>query len=100
VLAFAGIGRPEKFFETLAGMGCDVVATRAFADHHPYTSDEVMRLVEDAAAAGAIAVTTKKDAVRLPPEACDIVRTLSVTLEWRDRNALDTLLSPALTAKA
>jgi tetraacyldisaccharide 4'-kinase len=100
VLAFAGIGRPEKFFETLAGMGCDVVATRAFADHHPYANDEVMRLVEDAAAAGAIAVTTEKDAVRLPPEACDIVRTLGVTLEWRDRNALDTLLSPALTAKA
>ena len=104
VLAFAGIGRPEKFFETLAGMGCDVVAARAFADHHPYTSDEVMRLVEDAATAGAIAVTTEKDAVRLPPEARDIVRPLGVTLEWRDRNALDTLLSPALspalTAKA
>lgn len=104
VLAFAGIGRPEKFFETLAGMGCDVVATRAFADHHPYTGDEVMRLLEDAAAAGAIAVTTEKDAVRLPAEARDIVRTLGVTLEWRDPAALDTLLSPALspalTAKA
>lgn len=104
VLAFAGIGRPEKFFETLAGMGCDVVATRAFADHHPYTDDEVMRLMEDAATAGAIAVTTEKDAVRLPSEARDIVRTLGVTLEWRDQSALDTLLSsalsPAPTAKA
>ncbi|MFT5486466.1 MAG: tetraacyldisaccharide 4'-kinase [Paracoccaceae bacterium] len=104
VLAFAGIGRPQKFFETLAGMGCDVVATRAFADHHPYTSDEVMRLLEDAAAAGAIAVTTEKDAVRLPAETRDIVRTLGVTLEWRDQSSLDTLLSsalsPALTAKA
>lgn len=108
VLAFAGIGRPEKFFETLAGMGCDLVATRAFADHHPYTSDEVIRLVEDASVAGAIAVTTEKDAVRLPAEARDIVRTLGVTLEWRDPAALDTLISralssapsPALTAKA
>ena len=104
VLAFAGIGRPEKFFETLSGMGCDLVATRAFADHHPYTSDEVMKLLEDAAAAGAIAVTTEKDAVRLPSEARDIVRTLSVTLEWRDEAALDRLLipalSPALTTRA
>lgn len=96
VLAFAGIGRPEKFFETLAGMGCDIVATRSFADHHPYTSDEVMRLVEDAAAAGAVPVTTEKDAVRLPAEARDIVHTLGVTLEWRDQSALDTLLSTAL----
>lgn len=104
VLAFAGIGRPEKFFETLAGMGCDIVATRAFADHHPYSSDEVMRLIEDAAAAGAVAVTTEKDAVRLPAEAHDIVRTLGVTLEWRDQMALDTLVAAALptthTAKA
>lgn len=98
VLAFAGIGRPEKFFETLAGMGCEVVATRAFADHHPYTSDEVMRLVEDAAAAGALAVTTEKDAVRLPAEARDVVRTLGVMLEWRDRSALDTLISTALSS--
>lgn len=98
VLAFAGIGRPEKFFETLAGMGCDVVATKAFADHHPYTSDEVMRLIEDAAAAGAVAVTTEKDAVRLPAEARDIVRTLGVTLEWRDQVALDTLVSAELPA--
>lgn len=97
VLAFAGIGRPEKFFETLAGMGCELVETRAFADHHPYTSDEVMKLLEDAAAAGAIPVTTEKDAVRLPHEAHGIIRTLGVTLEWRDEAALDRLLAPALS---
>lgn len=104
VLAFAGIGRPEKFFETLAGMGCDVIATKSFADHHPYTGDEVMQLMENAATAGAIAVTTEKDAVRLPAEARDMIRTLGVTLEWRDLSALDTVLRPALpsgqTAKA
>lgn len=103
VLAFAGIGRPQKFFDTLAGMGCNLVATRAFADHHPYTSDEVMQLLEEAAAAGAVAVTTEKDAVRLPAESRDIVRTLGVTLEWRDPGALDRLvssvLSPPPTAK-
>ena len=97
VLAFAGIGRPEKFFETLAGMGCQLMATREFADHHPYTSDEVMKLMEDAAAVGAIPVTTEKDAVRLPAEAQGLIRTLGVTLEWRDEAALDRLLAPALS---
>ncbi len=99
-VAFAGIGRPEKFFETLAGMGCKLVATRAFADHHPYTTDEIMRLIETAAAAGAQTVTTEKDATRLPEEARAMVRTLRVTLEWRDRDALDTVVAPALQAKA
>ena len=40
VIAFAGIGRPEKFFETLAGMGCDLVSVRRFPDHHAYKADE------------------------------------------------------------
>lgn len=100
VVAFAGIGRPEKFFETLAGMGCDLIATRSFADHHPYTTDEVMRLVEIAASAGATAVTTEKDAMRLPADARDMVRALRVALEWRDPGALDTVIAPALQAKA
>lgn len=99
VVAFAGIGRPEKFFETLAGMGCTLVATRAFADHHPYTTDEVVRLIETAAAAGAQPVTTEKDATRLPEETRTMVRTLRVTLEWRDRDALDTVVAPVLRAK-
>ena len=36
VVAFAGIGRPEKFFETLEESGCTVIARHAFADHHRY----------------------------------------------------------------
>lgn len=100
VVAFAGIGRPEKFFETLAGMGCDLIETEPFADHHRYTVDEVMRLVETAAEVGAEAVTTEKDATRLPEKARDMVRTLRVTLEWRDPAALDKVIAPVLQAKA
>ena len=92
VIAFAGIGRPEKFFETLAGMGCDLVSARRFPDHHAYKADEVMRCVEAAAAAGAVAVTTEKDAVRLPPEARKMVEVLRVELEWRNPAAFDRLV--------
>lgn len=99
VVAFAGIGRPAKFFETLAGMGCEIVEAHAFADHHPYRAEEAMRLVDRAAEAGAIPVTTEKDAVRLPPDARRMVEVLRVTLEWRNTAALARVLAPVLTAK-
>ena len=100
VVAFAGIGRPGKFFETLAGMGCHVIATRDFPDHHAYSPDEIMSLIDTAAAANALLVTTEKDAVRLPPAARDMVKVLRVVLEWQDDDALDKLLEPVITVKA
>ncbi|HEU0221634.1 MAG TPA: tetraacyldisaccharide 4'-kinase [Paracoccaceae bacterium] len=66
VVAFAGIGRPEKFFETLRGLGAILVAAHGFADHVPYSAAVLRRLAREAEAAGALLVTTDKDAVRLP----------------------------------
>ena len=99
VVAFAGIGRPEKFFATLKGLGAAIKATRAFADHHSYTPDEIMRLVEEARAADAEPITTEKDAVRLPPEARAMVRVLKVALAWDDPASPDRLLAPVLERK-
>jgi len=93
VLAFAGIGRPEKFFDTLRGLGCDVVATRAFADHQPYDPDTVMRLIDAATATSALLVTTEKDYVRLPPAGRDVAVALPVRLEFDDPEAVDRLLA-------
>ncbi len=93
-VAFAGICRPGKFFETLEGIGCEVVARHPFADHHRYSPDEIMTLVEEADAKTALPVTTEKDFVRLPEEAKPMVRTLSVTLEWRDPAGIRALLAP------
>jgi tetraacyldisaccharide 4'-kinase len=84
VLAFAGIGRPEKFFDTLADTGADIVARRSFADHHAFSEADVAGLVQEAAAAGAALVTTEKDRVRLPADL--EVLTLPVELEF-DRSA-------------
>lgn len=65
VLAFAGIARPDKFFITLAELGA-VIADRAiFPDHHPYTERDANRLLQKAAAADLLLVTTLKDQTRL-----------------------------------
>ena len=72
VLCFAGLGNPEQFFRDVETTGETIAARRAFADHHPYTGDDVRALHEAARDAGAHAlVTTEKDAVRLPPIARD-----------------------------
>jgi tetraacyldisaccharide 4'-kinase len=96
VLAFAGIGRPAKFFDALAAHGINAIETVGFADHHRYTADELTRLAAAASAAGAVLVTTAKDAVRLPAALRARVTVLTVTLAWGDPGALERLLAPVL----
>jgi tetraacyldisaccharide 4'-kinase len=68
VFAFAGIASPQRFFEDLTALGCSVVGTRAFRDHHPYSRRDLDGLVAAARAVDADALlTTEKDLVRLLP---------------------------------
>jgi tetraacyldisaccharide 4'-kinase len=92
VLAFAGIGRPSKFFATLAQAGAQVVDQVAFPDHHSFRPAELQRLLRRAADLGAIPVTTPKDAVRLPPSIRDQVRVAGVALLWADAGQIEVLL--------
>jgi tetraacyldisaccharide 4'-kinase len=94
VYAFAGIGRPEKFFATLEALDAQVVGREAFADHAPYDPATLARLAATAEAAGARLVTTAKDAVRLGPAAG--VTVLDVDLAWDDKEALLRLLEPVI----
>ncbi len=100
VLAFAGIGRPEKFFTSLAEAGVDVAATASFPDHHRYRERELARLVARAEAQHLLLVTTPKDAVRLPQRLRKHVHVIGVGLHWEDETALAALLAPVLAKAA
>ena len=94
VLAFAGIGRPAKFFDTLRGLGANLVKTISLNDHQPLSRGLLSRMIREAASLNAQLVTTEKDAVRLPAKMRGQVLTLPVRLEFDDPAALDGLPMP------
>lgn len=81
VVAFAGIGRPGKFFDMLRDQGVFVAACRAFPDHHPYGPSDLSELKDLQRIHGATLVTTQKDFVRLDPDFAKTVEVVSVHLD-------------------
>lgn len=92
--AFAGIGRPSKFFSMLERNGAKLVARESFPDHHDYKPEEIDRLVTAAHAAGASLVTTEKDWNRLSRFNRAHVRSVPVRFHTEPHDALDRLLDP------
>lgn len=97
VVAFAGIGRPDKFFATLRGLGAQLIETREFPDHHAFSASDIARL--KAKARGALLMTTEKDFVRLTPQEREGVSFLPVRAEFDDPAAFARLLDSVAPAR-
>lgn len=95
VLAFAGIGRPQKFFDTLTEAGYDVIDTVSFPDHHPYEQGDLELLISKASEVTARLITTEKDYVRLAPEARRFIDVLPARLAITQIDRLKALLEAA-----
>jgi tetraacyldisaccharide 4'-kinase len=68
VMAVAATARPRDFFDELAAQGWNLVSTRAFPDHHPFSRDDLAQVDREARASGAaLVLTTEKDLMRLLP---------------------------------
>lgn len=92
VMAFAGIGRPDKVFKTLRDLGADLVKTVALDDHQPLSPALLQRMEAEAKSLGARLVTTEKDAMRLPHAQRAAILTLPVRLRFTPDDALARLL--------
>lgn len=92
VLAFAGIGRPQKFFTSLSRAGADMVASYAFPDHYVFTENDLCRLSEMADRLRATLITTAKDHVRLTPAWRQKIDFFAVEIRFHDPERLRELI--------
>jgi len=92
ILAFSGIGRPQKFFDMLTRHGAELAGSAAFPDHHPYSASELEALVARAENANALLVTTEKDYVRIAPNSRHAIVPVPVRMQFDSASQLDSLL--------
>lgn len=103
VLAFAGIGDPDKFFATLRAAGIDAPIRRGFPDHHRYSGAEARALLRDAEINKLDLLTTEKDLARLKDDAmvaplAQRARALPVTMKIAESAAFERLVVGACRA--
>lgn len=101
VLAFAGIGDPERFFATLSASGITVAEKRVFPDHHPFSTEEIEALILRAEREELVPVTTEKDMARMRgqgmlPYLSRSIVPFAITMEIAERDVLRLALSNTL----
>lgn len=87
---FAGLGRPEKFRETLERNKFQLIGFRSFPDHHKYSLQDIERLLSNAGMHRLI--TTQKDIVKIPAEFHDRIDVLKISLSFESPETLIPLL--------
>jgi len=92
VVGFAGLGRPDKFRVSLEEAGANVLGFHAFADHHPYTDDDLRDLMARSETLNAELVTTEKDWVRLGDKWRRYIKAIAIGIVWQDEAAIESLI--------
>ena len=84
IVAFSGIGRPERFFTTLTTAGAEIAHRVAFPDHHRFATAELDAIRTLAEKCAGRIFTTEKDYVRLSPEEREGISFLPVAMAIDD----------------
>lgn len=100
VVAFAGIGRPHRFFNLLKAQGFEIARRFAFPDHHKFTNAELSQLWRAAKRESAVLITTEKDLVRLAPQDREDILSLPVKMRINDPQGLTRRLTECIAERA
>lgn len=84
VVAFCGLGFPQKFYLSLQNTGLELIATESFPDHYQYKEEDLSRLRKLAHKHHCILITTRKDLVKIPPPWQEQLHVLDITIEFED----------------
>ncbi len=93
LFAFAGIGRPGKFFDALKKAGAELIHEAPFDDHHVYTPTQIAHLRDWAQSENARLITTQKDYVRLGKGQQEGITPWPVKAVFDDAGAITALLA-------
>lgn len=88
IIAFAGIGRPEKFYTSLRLCGFKIYQTIDFPDHHQYSKEELLSLIKKAEQNQCVLYTTSKDFVKIPSDLRKYFNVLEIEIKWENETAL------------
>lgn len=88
VIAFCGIGFPQKFYKTLESLSVDLIATESFPDHYQYKEEDLQRLYKLATREKAALITTRKDWIKIPPSWQRLLYVLDITIQFEDPEEL------------
>ena len=81
-IAFAGIGNPHQFFDTLRQKGITLRETEIYPDHHPYSDKDLHRLINRGVTTGLPLITTEKDLIRIPDALKGHFQAPSLTIQF------------------
>lgn len=96
LVAFAGIGRPERFFATLTAQGAELAEAVPYADHHFFTTSDLDWLALLARERNASLITTEKDHARLSADWRARIAMLPVVTRFDNETELQSLLAPVV----
>ncbi len=96
LVAFCGIGRPEKFFSMLKKLNMQVIQQLSFPDHHVYSETQLTKILETANKDNALVVTTEKDYVKLSSHFKKVIHPINIELHLsKNKKLLEKLKSLA-----
>ena len=92
ILAFAGIGNPENFFDLLIENGLNVKKSIPYPDHYDFKRNEILEIIDQAKEKNYTILTTEKDLSRIQNFKFSEIYSCDVSLEIENKSHLMTFI--------